>query len=218
MRKIQKSGCAYAAFLRTNRLTKEAYPFAKWKSEQVLPYNHKVVKIEITDRIENVYDLTVDDHHNFAVSAGVFVHNCHSGDLDKSMIGPPPSYWTRFKKLSMFWKRPPLEKPKHFPMPAAVLNEVRRFKMKGASCRAMAGGLLDVGFSSACRSNQTASDTVMEGKPCGAFTYFFVKRLRAERNVPLSQIVKDVNADLSANGYSQQAQAEGARVNGLFLK
>jgi hypothetical protein len=37
--------------------------------------NHKV--LSVTDAGEaDVYDLTVDEHHNFALSAGVFVHNC----------------------------------------------------------------------------------------------------------------------------------------------
>jgi hypothetical protein len=37
--------------------------------------NHKVVSIE-QDGYSDVYDFTVDTHHNFALSAGVFVHNC----------------------------------------------------------------------------------------------------------------------------------------------
>lgn len=37
--------------------------------------NHKVVSVEPCGQ-EDVYDITVDKHHNFALSAGVFVHNC----------------------------------------------------------------------------------------------------------------------------------------------
>jgi hypothetical protein len=29
-----------------------------------------------SDGNEDVYDLTVDEHHNFAIEGGVFVHNC----------------------------------------------------------------------------------------------------------------------------------------------
>jgi len=36
--------------------------------------NHKVVSVEL-DGVADVYDLTVSKHHNFALSAGVFVHN-----------------------------------------------------------------------------------------------------------------------------------------------
>lgn len=37
--------------------------------------NHKVVSVEAAGR-EDVYDLTVDKYHSFAIEAGVFVHNC----------------------------------------------------------------------------------------------------------------------------------------------
>lgn len=38
--------------------------------------NHKVSCVEHIGAGEDVYDITVDTYHNFAVSAGVFVHNC----------------------------------------------------------------------------------------------------------------------------------------------
>lgn len=37
--------------------------------------NHKVVRVEPLTETEDVYDLTVDTYHNFALEAGVFVHN-----------------------------------------------------------------------------------------------------------------------------------------------
>jgi tRNA-splicing ligase RtcB (3'-phosphate/5'-hydroxy nucleic acid ligase) len=39
-------------------------------------YNHKVVSIIPLTEKENVYCLSVPEYHNFALSAGVFVHNC----------------------------------------------------------------------------------------------------------------------------------------------
>ncbi len=39
-------------------------------------YNHKVISVEAVDRTEDVYCLTVPDYGNFALDAGVFVHNC----------------------------------------------------------------------------------------------------------------------------------------------
>jgi tRNA-splicing ligase RtcB (3'-phosphate/5'-hydroxy nucleic acid ligase) len=39
-------------------------------------YNHKVVSVEILNYKEDVYCLQVKKHHNFALAAGVFVHNC----------------------------------------------------------------------------------------------------------------------------------------------
>lgn len=38
--------------------------------------NHKVVRIEVIDTPVDVYDMTVDVHHNFAIKQGIFVHNC----------------------------------------------------------------------------------------------------------------------------------------------
>lgn len=39
------------------------------------PHNQAVVAVERVIRTEDVYDLTVDHYHNFALDAGVFVHN-----------------------------------------------------------------------------------------------------------------------------------------------
>jgi len=47
--------------------------------------NHKVVKIEKLNRREDVYDLTIDKTHNFALAAGVFVHNSIDGDNAAAM-------------------------------------------------------------------------------------------------------------------------------------
>ena len=42
--------------------------------------NHKVARVEFTRGHEDVYDLTVPETHNFALAAGVFVHNSIDGD------------------------------------------------------------------------------------------------------------------------------------------
>lgn len=42
-------------------------------------WNHKVKSIEYIGK-EDVYDLTVEKYHNFALSVGVFVHNCGYDD------------------------------------------------------------------------------------------------------------------------------------------
>jgi len=47
--------------------------------------NHKVAGVEFLDRKEDVYDLTVDTTHNFALAAGVFVHNSVDGDSPAAM-------------------------------------------------------------------------------------------------------------------------------------
>ncbi len=47
--------------------------------------NHKVSKVEFTDQIEDVYDLTIENTHNFALASGVFVHNSIDGDPAAAM-------------------------------------------------------------------------------------------------------------------------------------
>ncbi|MDP3965171.1 MAG: DNA gyrase subunit A [bacterium] len=42
--------------------------------------NHKVLRVEFLQEREDVYDLTVPETHNFALSAGIFVHNSIDGD------------------------------------------------------------------------------------------------------------------------------------------
>ncbi len=48
-------------------------------------YNHKVVTVKVLRKREDVYDITVDSWHNFALAAGVFVHNSIDGDPASAM-------------------------------------------------------------------------------------------------------------------------------------
>ena len=47
--------------------------------------NHKVVKIEFLNKFADVYDLTIDKTHNFALASGIFVHNSVDGDSAAAM-------------------------------------------------------------------------------------------------------------------------------------
>lgn len=38
--------------------------------------NHKIISKRLVEEEVDVYDLTVEEHHNFALESGVFVHNC----------------------------------------------------------------------------------------------------------------------------------------------
>jgi len=44
--------------------------------------NHKIVSIEFITEPSRVYDLEIDSNHNFALSAGVIVHNSHKDTAD----------------------------------------------------------------------------------------------------------------------------------------
>jgi DNA gyrase subunit A len=48
-------------------------------------FNHKVKKIEFLNAEEDVYDLTIDPWHNFALASGIFVHNSVDGDAAAAM-------------------------------------------------------------------------------------------------------------------------------------
>lgn len=53
----------------------------KYIVDYVPECNHKVVKIEYLDIIEDAYDISVQsDSHTFALPCGVFVHNCDTDD------------------------------------------------------------------------------------------------------------------------------------------
>ena len=47
--------------------------------------NHRVSKVEFLVQKEDVYDLTIDDTHNFPLATGVFVHNSIDGDSPAAM-------------------------------------------------------------------------------------------------------------------------------------
>ncbi len=49
--------------------------------------NHKVVAVVPVDYKEDVYCLTVPEYHNFALKAGVFVHNCGMGAIKTPFKG-----------------------------------------------------------------------------------------------------------------------------------
>lgn len=48
----------------------------RWHKEREHSYNHKVLSVTPLDYTEDVYCLQVEKYHNFALAAGVFVHNC----------------------------------------------------------------------------------------------------------------------------------------------
>ncbi|MEK7626940.1 MAG: DNA topoisomerase (ATP-hydrolyzing) subunit A [Patescibacteria group bacterium] len=52
---------------------------------QEINKNHKIVRVEFISEREDVYDLTIDNHHNFALASGIFVHNSIDGDSPAAM-------------------------------------------------------------------------------------------------------------------------------------
>ena len=60
----------------------EGYSYGRLKREY---RNHKVVRVEYIHKPCRVYDLEIEDNHNFALDCGVFVHN--SKDIADSLAG-----------------------------------------------------------------------------------------------------------------------------------
>jgi len=48
----------------------------RWHKRRTHGYNHKVISTRPLEERADVYCLQVEEHHNFALAAGVFVHNC----------------------------------------------------------------------------------------------------------------------------------------------
>lgn len=138
--------------------------------------------------------------------------SCHSGDLTRAM--PKPEH-----------------KPRTIPVPVDIAWDVKVAKRKyqcigmapdndviDVNCKSVQNGILDVGFVSGCRSDQTSMDAVINGLPCGAMTYFFIRNLnKLPKDTPLDKVVEETGKELAANGFTQCPQAEGLRKNKPFL-
>ncbi|HEX6817120.1 MAG TPA: DNA gyrase subunit A, partial [Ktedonobacterales bacterium] len=61
--------------------------FSSWEEmlDAAAHYNHRVVSVRWLDEREDVYDITVDEHHNFLLAGGVFVHNSLDDDPPAAM-------------------------------------------------------------------------------------------------------------------------------------
>jgi len=66
----------YDRWIKDKGISFEEYINSK---EQIAVMNHKIVNIRRVGRVVPVYDMEIDKYHNFALSSGVFVHNCAVG-------------------------------------------------------------------------------------------------------------------------------------------
>lgn len=145
--------------------------------------------------------------------------SCHSGGLSRDIgsIMIPKKFWGKVWDKVAFWNKNPKIMPRSMPIPPHMLLKIGIAKQKGMKCRGMLNGLLDVGFVSGCKSNQTSADTYINGEACGAATTHFLKALESNPNAPLSTVVAQAVKSLQTDGYSQVPQAEGARSDRPFL-
>lgn len=96
---IEVTKANYEQFKKDNSLVKKCY---KWETaiekfetednlrESLATFNHRVVKIEWLTEKEDVYDITVDEVHNFALGNGVIVHNSAKSGRNRVTQGVLP--------------------------------------------------------------------------------------------------------------------------------
>lgn len=130
--------------------------------------------------------------------------SCHSGDLTRDMPLPVA-------------KKKQLIIPRRYPSIACEEWKRQIAVEKGFRSRAVHYNKLNVGFISGCQSEQTSADTIVDGQPHGAMTYYFLKVLTNMLDKPLFKVVSATTKELARNGYSQHPICDGARRAQPFL-
>jgi hypothetical protein len=101
--------------------------------------------------------------------------------------------------------------------PADIAWRIKTARDKGLKSGTLRGTAsdLNLAFIAACRSNETAADTIVDGSPCGALTHYLIARLSEVDGlaVPLPDIVNDVRRTLAEAGYEQHPQLDGPPPN-----
>lgn len=124
--------------------------------------------------------------------------SCHSGGLDRDMVmGVNPRYMPPTPGIAAS-------------IAAAAANGVK-------SERTFVNGIIDVGFLSGCKADQTSADAFIGGQHCGAFTYYMVKVMGENPGKSLSDIAAIMRQQLADAGYEQEPGAEGPRAGMPFM-
>jgi hypothetical protein len=140
---------------------------------------------------DELHDLFVQLPKNVLLE--VYLDTCHSG--------------TGLKAVDMLLDR----RPRYIPPPSMEAF----LQVEGRRPRGLHEGLLEREIThhilwAGCRSDQTSADANIGGSWHGAFTYYFVKEMRASQNkLSRLEILKRVRADLKQGRYSQIPQLEG---------
>lgn len=177
-------------------------------------YNHKIVKIERTGRTEEVYDLTVDKYHNFAIESGIYVHNCHSGTGLRNGFSPGALH-TENDYVNRFIS-PPISNI--LANPAVIVKDDLSFDFPDPSIdsRAIRSSFLvdtvkqgDAILLAGCQENQTSADAWISNRYQGAMTYALAAILNANNyNISYKELVTKVNSYMDKFKYEQNPQLE----------
>lgn len=101
-----------------------------------------------------------------------------------------------------------------YPMPAMIA--ARLGSIFGAAVPVHAD--MNVGFVSGCKTTQTSADADIDGRPCGAFTHYWLHELGKDATVPMNKLTAAIGHDLAQNGFDQRPQVDGARAKQPFLR
>jgi len=140
---------------------------------------------------DELHDLFVQLPKNVLLE--VYLDTCHSG--------------TGLKAIDMLLDR----KPRYMPPPSLeAFKKVEGRRSRGLHQSLMEKELVHHILWAACRPDQTSADAHIGGSWHGAFTYYFVKEMRASQNkVSRLEILKRTIADLKEGHYTQIPQLEG---------
>lgn len=201
----------------------------RWASGEFSPNNHKVVSVE-PDGTSDVYDLTVPEFSNFAVSAGVFLHNCPVNfdwtdrhlirDKDFARLFAAIPAGVKFLWVSDSCHSADLSRDVPMYQSTAAPKSIRppvdiAWRMRSLPPAALApkSNPLNGVLISGCRSDQTSADAVFGGRYNGALTHYLLQELNTPAGLaePVTTVVANVNRALGAAGYTQQPQLEGLK-------
>lgn len=183
-------------------------------------YNHKIISIERTGKIEDVYDLTVEKYHNFAIDSGVIVHNCHSGTGLRNGFEPGTKF-TDMDYVNRFIS-PPLSNI--LTNPSVIINEDLSFDFNKCVSSSKTSPFLvdtiDQGNAiliSGCKDNQTSADAWINQKYQGAMTYALAATL-SKHNFVINyhDLITDMSKLLKDFKFEQEPQLECHKI--LFKK
>jgi hypothetical protein len=143
----------------------------------------------------------------------VILDSCHSGTGTRELIMDRRSLPAGAPSLdaAALWKSPHCIRPRYLAPPADIA--LRADEVFGRELRlrriARADPMNHVLWA-ACRADQFSANAEIDGKPAGAFTYYFCRHLRdTQGKVTREQLLKLVRASLKFEGFSQVPQLEG---------
>lgn len=149
----------------------------------------------------------------------IILDSCHSGTGTRELIldrralaSRPPEGLT----AASLWNSPHCIRPRFLAPPPDIQLRADEVFGKALDLRRIARAApMNHVLWAACRSDQFSADAEIDGKPSGAFTFYFCRHLRdTQGKVSRGQLLKLVRASLKHEGFSQVPQLEGPEGSG----